>query len=101
MPTSWAAWPGGAINAPALAHRNMWRPGLMSQEGKKQYTEAITETKKPSEEEKRCFIATVVYGNAAAPEVNPLTFRTRPHLHQGVLHILPTARPNCFSLSCS
>jgi len=60
----------GAINAPALAHRNMWRPGLMSQEGKKQYTEAITsETKKPSKEEKGCIIATAVYGNAAAPEV--------------------------------
>lgn len=28
----------GAINAPALAHRNLWRPGLMSQEGKEEVT---------------------------------------------------------------
>ncbi len=43
-----SAW--GVVNAPALAHRHLWRPGLMSEEGKQEYMQAISKESKKSEE---------------------------------------------------
>lgn len=53
----------GAINAPALAHRYLWRPGLMNQEGKQQLsTPSTASIKKTESKEKQS-------GSVAASEV--------------------------------
>jgi len=57
-----------AINAPALAHRHMWRPGMMSKEGKDFFTEAFSKPEKKVEKS-GCFIATACFGSPIAKEV--------------------------------
>jgi len=60
----------GAMNAPALAHRHLWRPGLMSEEGKQEFMQGLSKESKKSEEKKGgCFIATAVFQNQYASEV--------------------------------
>jgi hypothetical protein len=58
----------GAENAPPLANRHLWRPGLISKEGKESFRKMLSdsETKK---QKSGCFIATAVYGSVSASEV--------------------------------
>jgi hypothetical protein len=58
----------GAINAPALAHRHLWRPGMMSKEGKEQFMEGFSKPEKEVEKS-GCFIATACFGSPIAKEV--------------------------------
>lgn len=63
----------GAVNAPALAHRHLWRPGLMSEEGKQELMQALSKKRKESEDKKGgCFIATAVFDSEFSPEVQAL-----------------------------
>ena len=59
----------GPENAPALAYRHLWRPGMMSQEGKEAFMKTFPEAK---EKKSGCFIATAVYNSQFAYEVQVL-----------------------------